>query len=341
MPPALTDTELKSVRSALESAGVTVRGDLTASLISGGRSNLTLKLADDHARWVLRTPPRHGRTPSAHDVGREFRVTQCLDQTNVPVARPVYFTEDEGVLGGPFGIWEFVEGQTIQTREQLEALGPVTVANISNVLVDTLAALHQVDHIAIGLASFGRPDAYVERQIARWSKQWEVVAPASQELRKLAADVTTRLQSAIPEQRRTAIVHGDYRIDNALLSLSDDGGADVTAIVDWELSTIGDPIADVATMCAYRHPAFDLVLGFPTAWTSEQLADPSALAARYESATGFTLEGWGTYLSLAYFKIAVIAAGIDYRWRAEGAPEDGNRTAGDAVEPFLSFALTT
>ncbi|MFE7227309.1 phosphotransferase family protein [Nocardioides sp. NPDC057577] len=340
MTSVLTDFELAAVRTRMLAAGAEVGPRLEGSLISGGRSNLTVLLHDGVRRWVLRTPPRHGRTPSAHDVGREFRVTRGLAGTDVPVAAPVVFCDDEALLGGPFSVWEFVDGVTVQSRDQLEALDQQVVDGITDALVETLAALHRVDHVAVGLERLGRPDAYVSRQIARWSGQWELVAAPGAEVRDAADEVRALLVERVPEQRHTSIVHGDYRIDNALLDLT---GATprVAAVVDWELSTIGDPVADVATMCAYRHPAFDHVLGFPTAWTSPRLAGADALARRYERAGGFELDHWPLHLGLAYYKIAVIAAGIDYRWLAEGAPEDGNDTAGSAVGPFLEAALTT
>lgn len=340
MTAVLTDFELAAVRTRMLAAGAEVGPRLGGSLISGGRSNLTVLLHDGVRRWVLRTPPRHGRTPSAHDVGREFRVTSGLAGTDVPVAAPVVFCDDEALLGGPFSVWKFVDGVTVQSRDQLDGLDQNVVDGITDALVEALAALHRVDHVAVGLERFGRPDAYVRRQINRWSSQWELVAPAGAEIRAAADEVRALLEDQVPEQRHTSIVHGDFRIDNALLDLS---GAtpSVAAVVDWELSTIGDPIADVATMCAYRHPDFDQVLGFPTAWTSQRLADADALARRYESAGGVDLDHWPVHLGLAYYKIAVIAAGIDYRWRAEGAPEDGNDTAGFAVSPFLEAALTT
>lgn len=340
MTAVLTEVELAEVRGRMLAAGAEVGRRLDGSLISGGRSNLTVLLGDGVRRWVLRTPPRHGRTPSAHDVGREFRVTSGLAGTDVPVAAPVVHCDDEAVLGGPFSVWEFVDGVTVQSRDQLEALDQPVVDGIIDALVDTLAALHRVDHLAAGLERLGRPDAYVSRQISRWSGQWELVAPAGAEVRDAADEVRMLLVERVPEQRQTSIVHGDYRIDNALLDLTR-AAPRVAAVVDWELSTIGDPVADVATMCAYRHPAFDRVLGFPTAWTSPRLAGVDDLARRYERAGGIELDHWPVHLGLAYYKIAVIAAGIDYRWLAEGAPEDGNDTAGSAVGPFLEAALTT
>ncbi|MEU6134797.1 phosphotransferase family protein [Nocardioides sp. NPDC047086] len=340
MTGVLAEIELAVVRRRMLAAGAEVGPELDGSLISGGRSNLTVLLDDGVCRWVLRTPPRHGRTPSAHDVGREFRVTSGLATTDVPVAAPVVFCEDEALLGGPFSVWEFVDGVTVQSRDQLDALGSEVVDGITGALVETLAALHRVDHVVVGLERFGRPDAYVRRQITRWSGQWELVAPGDATVQDHAIAVRRLLEEQIPEQVHTSIVHGDYRIDNALLDLTGTTPR-VAAVVDWELSTIGDPVADVATMCAYRHPAFDQVLGFPTAWTSPSLDDADALAQRYERAGGVELAHWPVHLGLAYYKIAVIAAGIDYRWRAEGAPEGGNDTAGSAVAPFLEAALTT
>lgn len=329
--------ELAGIEQALVEAGTTVVGTLRADLISGGRSNLTVRLYDDARAWVLRTPPRHGRTPSAHDVVREFRITSALAGTPVPVALPVVAREDEGVLGGPFAIWEHVAGATVQRREELEALPAEVVAGTADALVEALAALHAQDHLAIGLERFGRPDAYVERQLRRWTGQWELVSPGVPDLERLAADVVARLARDVPVQRSAAVVHGDFRIDNALLDL--EGSAPrVLAVVDWELSTIGDPVADVAMMCAYRHPAFDGVLGFAAAWASDRLPSADELAACYEAAGGAELHDWDYYLAFAYYRIAVISAGIDFRWRSEGSPAGGNSTAGGAVEPFLTAA---
>ncbi|WP_435769057.1 phosphotransferase family protein [Nocardioides sp. SYSU DS0651] len=329
--------ELAGIRRTMVDAGAQVAGALHADLISGGRSNVTVRLSDDERSWVLRTPPREGRTPSAHDVVREYRVTSALAATPVPVAAPVAVCEDEAVLGGPFAIWDHVAGVTVQRRDQIAALPSPTVTAISTTLVDTLASLHDQDHVAIGLDRFGRPDAYVERQLRRWSGQWELVSPGVENLERLAGGVLARLSADIPDQESASIVHGDYRIDNALLGL-DDEVPQVLAVVDWELSTIGDPVADVATMGAYRHPAFDAVLGFETAWTSELLPAPDDLAARYEAAGGARLHHWDYYLAFACYRIAVISAGIDFRWRSDGCPEGGNATAGGAVEPYLAEA---
>ena len=196
-------------------------------------------------------------------------------------------------------------------------------------------SLHAVDHVAIGLETFGRPDGYVSRHVRRWTGQWEIVGDPA--LTGLAEDLGGRLRHAVPEQRSVGIVHGDFRIDNTILAPGPE--AHVAAVVDWELSTIGDPVADVAMMCVYRHPEFDLVLGGPSAWTSPRLPGPDALATAYEAAGGVDLAAWDFHLGLAYFKLAVIAAGIDHRYRAGAAGGAGFETAGQAVPHFLQAGL--
>jgi len=330
----LTDAELRAVAEHLRAVGENVVGPLSADLITGGRSNLTFLLTDGEHRWVMRTPPRAGRTPSAHDVAREFRVTAALADSAVPVARAVLLVEDETDLGGPFAVADFVEGKTIQSRAQWDDVDDPSVAAVIDQLLGTLAALHRVDHAAVGLEGFGRADGYAARQLRRWSGQWDLVGSVA--LQPLAAEVIAALGADVPEQATTGIVHGDFRIDNTILDLT--AGPRVAAVVDWELSTIGDPVADVATMCAYRDPAFDLIIGSPTAWTSPRLPEVAILAGAYEKAGGVRLDHWEFHLALAYFKIAVIAAGIDHRFRAGAAAGTGFETAGQAVGVFLELA---
>ncbi|MEV7428186.1 phosphotransferase family protein [Nocardioides sp. NPDC092400] len=337
--PELSPDELAAVGERMLAAGAQLEGPLTARLIAGGRSNLTYRLDDGASAWVLRMPPRSGRTPSAHDVAREFRVTSALASAGVPVAPPVVLCEDEAAIGLPFAVAAFVPGRTVQSRTDLDDLDDVALEATVARLVETLAGLHAVDHVAAGLEGFGRPDGYAARQVRRWSGQWDIVGDPA--LSPLATELGGRLAAAGFEQRSTGVVHGDYRIDNTLLSLRspEDGGPQVEAVVDWELSTIGDPVADVAMMCVYRHAALDLVLGFPTAWTSERLPAPDALAAAYEAAGGVPLVDWDRHLALGYFKLAVIAAGIDHRYRAGATHGEGFDSAARAVEPLLEAGL--
>jgi len=333
--PDLTDSEREGVARVMAAAGSAPSGELRATLISGGRSNLTYVLTDGARRWVLRTPPRSGRTPSAHDVAREHRVAAALAGTGVPVAEAVLLHEDEDLLGVPFTVSGFVDGRAFRTQDDLSVLDEDGLSAVIDSMVTALASLHGVDHVAVGLESFGRPDGYAARQLRRWKGQWDIVGPT--ELESLATEVAVRLERDLPEQRRTAIVHGDYRIDNTLVA-GDGPAARVAAVIDWELSTIGDPVADVAMMCAYRDPAFDLIMGAPSAWTSDWIPAVDDLAAAYVEATGHDLEHWEFHQALACYKVAVIAAGIDHRRRAGSGEGAGFDTAGESVPRYLELA---
>jgi aminoglycoside phosphotransferase (APT) family kinase protein len=330
----LRPDELTGLKEYLVGAGESVGGELRSILMAGGRSNLTYLLTDETSRWVLRRPPRAGLTPSAHDMGREFRVTDALQTTSVPVARTVGLHEDAALLGAPFVVVEFVEGTTIRSADDLGSLDDRQLDDCVGSLVDVLAELHAVDHIAVGLERFGRPDAYAQRQLRRWSSQWEHVATTDL---PDAAKLLQRLTDRAPTWGRAAIVHGDFRIDNTIVDADDPSV--VKALVDWELSTIGDPVADVAMMCAYRHPALDDVLGVDAAWTSDRLPARDELAGRYEKASGESLTNWDFFLGLAFYKLAVIAQGIDFRLRAGAAASQGSDQAGEAVPRFLAAGL--
>lgn len=333
----LGENELVGVAALMSSQRISVVGPIRADLIAGGRSNLTFRLSDGVSQWVLRMPPRSGRTPSAHDVAREYRVTAALRGVPVPVPQALLLHEGEDLIGGPFAIAAYVEGRTVQTQEQLESLTAKDLEIVGSSLVETLAALHRVDYAAIGLKRFGRPDGYVTRQLQRWSHQWALVGDPL--LATRAATLVSSLGAGVPPQRSTSIVHGDFRIDNAILDLAASGAPRLAAVVDWELSTIGDSVADVAMMCAYRHPAFDLIVGAPAAWTSQLLPEVDELAGRYEAAGGAKLDAWEFHLALAYFKIAVIAAGIDYRMRSGSGAGPGFDTAGASVPIYLELGL--
>ncbi|HEY1134703.1 MAG TPA: phosphotransferase family protein [Nocardioides sp.] len=342
----LSPADLQRVAEWLRSdagGAVAIEGDLSARLIAGGKSNLTFAVGDSRGerRWVLRRPPLGGYTPSAHDVGREFRVTRALEGAGVAVPPTVASCTDDSVLGAPFTVVEFVDGLAMARRADLEAIEESTLGAVVDGLVSALATLHDVDHVAVGLEGFGRPDGYAARQLRRWSGQWEHLKQHHEPtVDALATRVADRLGAGLPEQERTSVVHGDYRIDNTLLAHDGTGaltGA-VAAIVDWELSTIGDPVADVALMAVYRDPALDLILGFDAAWTSPRLPDAAGLAAAYER-TGGALPHWETHLGLAAYKLAVIAAGIDHRYRSGGTVGDGFDTAGQAVALLLERAL--
>ncbi|MGY1846568.1 phosphotransferase family protein [Blastococcus sp. SYSU DS1021] len=316
--------DLERLGAHLVSTGTGPAGPLRAELISGGRSNLTYAVTDGATRWVVRRPPLAGLTASAHDMVREWRVTSALHGTPVPVARPVSLCEDDGVLGAPFTVVEWVEGLVVRDRDELATLPDEVVGEVSTSLMAVLVALHAVDVRAVGLAGFGRPEGFLARQVALWRRQWD--RTRGRELPDLER-LHARLADGVPPSAGTAIVHGDYRIDNVILDRT--RPATVRAVVDWELSTLGDPLTDVALMCVYRHPALDVILGLPAAWTSPRLPSADDLAQTYSRLAGRDLGHWPFYLGLAHLKLAVIAEGIAHRARA-GA--DSGRDAGRAAE---------
>ncbi|WP_371053866.1 phosphotransferase family protein [Rhodococcus gordoniae] len=326
--------DLAALERFLTDSGVAVDGELRAELIAGGKSNLTYGILDDTSHWVLRRPPTAGLTPSAHDVAREFRITSALKNTGVPVAPTVVQCEDESVMGAPFTLVDFVEGRVVRSKADLDALGDDEIDRCVGELVRILAELHNVDFEAAGLGGLGRPDGYVTRQVKLWASQWgRVKTRELPDLERLHA----ALAESIPESPAPTIVHGDYRIDNTILDASDTGR--VVAVVDWELSTLGDPLTDLAMMCVYRHPALDDVLGFPAAWSSDRLPGTDHLVQRYATASGRDIAHWNFYLSLAYLKLAVIAEGIHHRWRAGATVGDGFDRAGEAVPDLVAAGL--
>lgn len=337
-PAPLEGLDLTALDRHLRSEGIARAGALRAELISGGRSNLTFLVADDASKWVLRRPPLHGLTPSAHDMGREYRVVAALHGTAVPVARAVTMRDDDTVLGAPFQMVEYVPGRVIRTAAQLDTLGGVAeISACVDALIVVLAQLHAVDPNAVGLGDFGKPAGYLQRQVRRWGSQWDLVRraddPSDADVHRLHA----ALGQALPQHSRASIVHGDYRIDNTILDSAD--AARVVAVLDWELSTLGDPLSDAALMCVYRDPLFDLVL--PTggaAWAAPLMPSADDLAHRYSLAAGQPLEHWPFYMSLAYFKVAIIAAGIAFRSRMGGGAAESDR-ASEAVGAFVAAGL--
>ena len=336
----LEGLDLASLDRYLRSLGLGRAGELRGEFISGGRSNLTFRVYDDATSWLVRRPPLHGLTPSAHDMAREYRVVAALHDTPVPVARAIALCEDESVLGAPFQVVEFVDGQVVRRRAQLDALSRTVIDGCVNSLIRVLVDLHGVDPSAVGLADFGKPTGYLERQVRRWGSQWELVRLPEDGRDADVERLHAGLGRAIPPQSRTSIVHGDYRIDNTILDADDP--TTVRAVVDWELSTLGDPLSDAALMCVYRDPALDLIVNAQAAWTSPLLPSADELADRYSLVSGLPLAHWEFYMALAYFKLAIIAAGIEFRQRmsdqAKGAG-DGTDHPPEVVAPLISRGL--
>lgn len=313
-PPAVPPgIDARGVTRWFEAHVPGVTPPLAFEAIAGGRSNLTYKVTDSAGgAWVLRRPPLRGVLPSAHDMAREHRIIAALGPTPVPVPPAVGYCGDPAVTGAPFYVMGFVDGAVPRDESVTGALGERERAAASQALVDVLAELHALEPAAVGLGGLGRPSGYVERQLRRWRGQWE--QSRTREL-PLMDEVHARLAARVPPQGRAAIVHGDYRLDNTILG--PDGR--IRAVLDWELSTQGDPLADVGLLLVYWSEPGDELLplaGRPTAlpgfYTRRQLAEA------YARASGQDLSGLDYYVAFGYWKLAVILEGV-YARQVAGA----------------------
>ena len=303
--------------------GDDVTPPLTFSLIAGGRSNLTFRVDDAVGRtFALRRPPVSHVLPTAHDMVREHRLLSALGPTEVPVPTTFGLCTDETVSGAPFYVMEFVEGHILRDARSAErAFAPAARRDIGDHMAETLAALHGVDVDAVGLGDLARRDGYVERQLKRWSGQYEQMAVAGVDHGGLIERVGATLAARVPEQQGTAVVHGDYRLDNVVL---DDEGR-VRAVLDWEICTLGDPLADVGLLlCYWSEPGDDLsaLLFAPT--TAPGFATRDEVLARYRAVSGRDVADIDFYIAFGYWKLACILQGVFARYVAGAGAGDPN-----------------
>lgn len=320
--------------------GFEASGPLRAGLLAGGRSNITCLLVQDSRRWVLRRPPLGELLPTAHDMVREHRVLQGMARTGVPVPRPLLLCTDESVIGAPFLVMEHVEGEVIGTAAQAAALSPARADAVSRALVETLARLHGADPIAAGLGDLGRPAGYLRRQVRRWHEQWHRCATG--ELPELD-ELVRRLYGQLPDGEPTGgatVVHGDYRLDNLIVAPA----ARVRAVLDWEMATLGDPLADLGLLLVYWSEPGDRlraavpvargVTAFPGFWDRQQVA------AHYLDLTGRQPSHLDACVGLACFKLAVVLQGIHARYLAGDATGDDVSDVGGGVPALAQLGLT-
>jgi aminoglycoside phosphotransferase (APT) family kinase protein len=334
-PPGLDLDRLRGLLDR-ERPGL-VHGPLTGRLIEGGRSNLTYAISDGTSRWVLRRPPLGHVLATAHDMKREHRVISALHPTNVPVPRPVLLCENPengAVPGASFYVMEFVEGTPYRTAGQLAALGPERTRGAVLSLVDTLVELHAVDPGEVGLADFGRPEGFLDRQLRRWGKQLD--ASRNRDLPGID-ELHASLGRQLPASPAATVVHGDYRLDNVLIGEDDT----IKAILDWEMSTLGDPLTDLGLLVMYSLPLG--TPGSPVSTTAEAPGhpDPAELIERYAARSGRDVSAVSWYTAFAWFKLAVILEGIHYRYTLGQTVGRGFDRIGDLVPVFIEHGLTT
>ena len=308
-----------------------------ATLIAGGKSNLTFNLSSAAGELVLRRPPTGVLLPSAHDMAREARVQQALADTPVPVPAVVYEDHEGALLGVRFYVMQKVAGHVI--RDELPAGYAATTAarvGLSDALVDTLAGLHAVDADAVDLADYGRPDGFLERQLRRWRAQWDSSKTHDlADLDKLGVLLGDRL----PRQSRSSIVHGDFRFDNCLMDAAAPGR--VAAVLDWELSTLGDPMTDLGMLLFYWREA-DESAPLLTPAVTRQAGFPGRdhVAERYARTAGVSLERLSYYVAFAHFKFAIIAQGIAARVAAGSMAGQDFGDLDDEVRRIAAEGLT-
>lgn len=333
VPPPGLDPESLRARLDRERPGL-VSGPLEARLIEGGRSNLTYVVGDGRGQWVVRRPPLGHVLATAHDMAREYRVISGLHPTAVPVPEPLLLCEDDTVLGAPFYVMEYVEGVPYRTAEQLAPLGPERTRAAVLGLVDTLVDLHAVAPGAVGLGDFGRPEGFLERQLRRWGKQLD--ASRNRELAGVDA-LHADLGRALPASPAPTVVHGDYRLDNVLLGPDER----IRAVLDWEMSTLGDPLTDLGLLVMYSSD-----LGLPESPVSTTSGapghpSPAELIERYAARSGRDTSAISWYTAFAWFKLAVILEGIHYRYTLGQTVGAGFDRIGDLVPVFIEHGRTT
>jgi len=281
------------------------RGPFELTPLSGGNSNETLRLSDAKGDFVLRRPPADAIDPSAHSMEREFRIIEALNGADVPSPEAIGLGTDED--GGQFLVMEAVDGFAL-TDHLPDGVDPGRAAEgIGPALIDALAKLHNADWQALGLGDFGRPEGFLDRQVPRWTKQYERVR-----LRNLPrfSQVGRWLLDNLPPDQPPAIMHGDFHLDNSLITFGDE--VKVSAIIDWEMSTIGDPLFDLGICLAFWGPDRPEQMAMPRVQGVSRLpGSPSRreLAARYEEKTGRSVENLDWYMAMAFWKLAAIVEG--------------------------------
>lgn len=304
----------------------------TFARIGDGRSNLTFRVQDAAgSAWIVRRPPLGTLLKGAHDMAREYRLQAALHPAGVRVPEPYGLCEDDAVTGAPFYAMELADGHVVTDVAELGPLDLPARARAGASLVDALAELHAVDVDAVGLGDLARHHGYAERQLKGWWRQWE--ASKTREIPTVDR-VRDRLAASIPEQRRVAVVHGDYKLENVVV---DDHG-EVRAILDWELCTLGDPIADLGTLLTYW-----IEPGDPVGWALNGMSAPTRaegfptraeVAERYAAATGDALDALPFYEAQGCWKLAIIVQGVVRRFR--DTPENANVDP-DQLDPVIDM----
>lgn len=331
----MEEAELRRLGTYLEAHLPGFRGLRTAQKFSDGQSNPTFKLRAESGNYVLRRKPPGNLLKSAHAVDREFRVLSALSETNVPVARALHLCADEAVIGAMFYVMEFVDGRVFWDPS-LPGMAAAERAAIYDQMNAALAAIHTVDLGAVGLSDFGRAGSYFERQYATWVRQYRQTETGTIPAMERIIDwLEANMQ---PDDGRVSLVHGDYRLDNVMFAPDTPR---LIAVMDWELSTLGHPLADLAYQCMlWRMPPGPVLSGLDGVDRSALgLPTEEDYVARYCERAGFSrIENWEFYLVFGLFRLAAIVQGVGYRGMQGNASSDRALQVGALAAPLAEKA---
>jgi len=299
------------LRESLESAGGSLHGPLHFRQIPGGRSNLTFEVRDQSGQsWALRRPPTGNVLATAHDMVREHRIMSALADTDVPVPTMTGLCTDHQVIGADFYVMDWVDGHVVRTSQVAQDFAIDVRKAMGASVIDNLARIHQVDIDAVGLGDFAKRTGYIERQIRRWKGQVDATtSPTAPPVIEAFEQISKR----IPDESPTRLVHGDYRLDNTIVD--DDG--QVVAVLDWELTTLGDPLADVGAMlCYWARPNDEVAALTDPPTLADGFFERDEVITRYEKAIGRTIGDIDFYHAFATWRLACILDGVVDRYRA-------------------------
>jgi aminoglycoside phosphotransferase (APT) family kinase protein len=330
----LPDTDLAALRAFLATCVPLGDGELDVSRLSGGMSNVSLRATTDSGSWVLRRKPLGHTAANAHDMAREYRVLSALQGSPIPVPTVFGFCDDPVPLGAPFYVMSLVDGLIVHGPSEAEGLTADQSEQACIDLIRVLAALHAVAPASVGLGDYGRGEDFVSRRLAGWLRQWD--REPHRDLPQIAA-LADRLRALIPAGDEVCLVHGDYRLGNVVLDL--DAAEPIQAVLDWELSTLCDPLTDLAHLLAYweptgstvSHPA-QLVAARPGFLTGDQMA------ALYADRTGRSIDALDFYIAYEHWRGAIIKEGIGTRRRSQGADADYIADSDRSVEAHIAQA---
>ena len=284
-------------------------GPYQFTLIVGGRSNLTYAVTDRNGgRYVLRRPPLAQVLATAHDMAREHRIVSAVGRTSVPVPKALGLCTESAVTGAPFYVMSYVDGQILDSPERAAELPLHLRRDVSEHLFDVLADLHAVDVDEVGLGDLAKRDGYVERQVKRWSQQWE-----QSKTRELPAidEVAQQLRERLPIQQGVSIAHGDFRFGNCLVDV---GRGRINAVLDWELCTLGDPLADVGYLGVYWNDGNAETARSNDPTPAGGFPPYADLVERYALRTGRDVSGIGYYIAFGCWRLAVFSEGVYSRY---------------------------